>query len=127
MKYVVTKYEVIRFTKQIHGCITLKKPVLKLLTRVTVFRLRKTEGGTLVAHRNLACARETGRDRFLDTLGGLWNVPLEYRVRILSQIFQTTFPIFCKRFPALHDPFSYGGYESRRMLVLWKLLSEGVG
>ena len=32
MKYVVTKYEVICFTKQIHGCITLKKPVLKLLT-----------------------------------------------------------------------------------------------
>ena len=45
---------------------------------VTVFRLRKTAGGTLVAHRNLACPREPGRDRFLPTLGSLWNVYLEY-------------------------------------------------
>ena len=29
MKYVVTKYEVICFTKQIHGCISVEKTVLK--------------------------------------------------------------------------------------------------
>ena len=41
MKLVVSEYEVIRFTKQIHGCITLQKPVLKLLT--LGHRVKKTE------------------------------------------------------------------------------------
>ena len=45
------------------------------------FRRLNTGRGTLVDHENLACTRKTGRDRFLDTLGGLWNVHLEYRVR----------------------------------------------
>ena len=40
MKYVVTKYEVICFTKQIQGCITppppLRKAVLKLLTAANI-------------------------------------------------------------------------------------------
>ena len=69
---------------------------------VTVFRLRKTEGGPLsvVAHRNLAGARETGRDRFLDTLGGLWDVHLEYRVRSTLSFSRKT--IFFENFVFFH-------------------------
>ena len=38
MKYVVTKYEVICFTKQIHGCISVEKTVLNHLKWISVWK-----------------------------------------------------------------------------------------
>ena len=69
----------------------------------------KIKGGTLVSDRNLACIGTIDRDQFLNAMRDLWNVYLEYRVRLTLSfsrklVFSEKINVFL-RFPLFFSHF----------------------